>query len=345
LTAALACPLPTVIQGGMGIGVSNWILANAVASAGQLGVVSGTAIDSLFVRRLQDGDAGGHLRRAMSHFPMPDVSADALMKYFLPDGRVDGAPYKMLSMWRQTVGRAREQVAMLASFVEVYLAREGHDGLVGINLLTKVQMPNLATLYGAMLAGVDYVLMGAGIPKEIPGVLDAFAAGEAASHRLDVEGAARPDDAAEHRPGAALRGRSHPQLRGRSSCPSSRPTRWPRCSRARRTARGRLRRRRADGRRPQRAAPRHADVRRARRAGLRRARHADLAAMRDLGLPFWLAGGTATPERVEMPPSPRVPPASRSAPCSPYCEESGLPPPEIKATVLEKVRRGDRRAH
>ena len=30
-------------------------------------------------------------------------------------------------------------------------------GKVGINLLEKVQLPNLATLYGAMLAGVDYV--------------------------------------------------------------------------------------------------------------------------------------------------------------------------------------------
>jgi nitronate monooxygenase len=72
--------------------------------------------------------------------------------------------------------------------VEVWLAKEGHDGVVGINLLTKVQMPNLATLYGAMLAGVDYVLMGAGIPKEIPGVLDRFAAHEPAQIKFEVEG-------------------------------------------------------------------------------------------------------------------------------------------------------------
>src|SRR5690606_31183363 len=97
------------------------------------------------------------------------------------------------AMWRQVVSQAREQITMLASFVEVYLAREGHDGVVGVNLLTKVQMPNLATLYGAMLAGVDCVIMGAGIPREIPGVLDAFAEGRAASIRLDVEGGARDD--------------------------------------------------------------------------------------------------------------------------------------------------------
>ena len=35
-------------------------------------------------------------------------------------------------------------------------------------------MPHLASIYGAMLAGVGYVLMGAGIPLHIPGVLDAL---------------------------------------------------------------------------------------------------------------------------------------------------------------------------
>ena len=62
----------------MGIGVSNWTLARAVSMRGQLGVVSGTCIDSLFVRRLQDGDIGGHMRRAMENFPLPEVSALAL---------------------------------------------------------------------------------------------------------------------------------------------------------------------------------------------------------------------------------------------------------------------------
>ena len=122
----------------------------------------------------------------MARFPVPEVPAAALKRYFLPEGAPAGAPYKLLPMWTQRVSKAREQIAMLASFVEIYLTRE-KGGLVGINLLTKVQMPNLATLYGAMLAGVDYMLMGAGIPKEIPGVLDAFAGGRPARMRFDVE--------------------------------------------------------------------------------------------------------------------------------------------------------------
>ena len=70
---------------------------------------------------------------------------------------------------------------MAGNFVEVYLAKQGHYGPVGINYLEKVQMATPAAAYGAMLAGVDYVLMGAGIPAEIPGLLDSFAAGGPAS--------------------------------------------------------------------------------------------------------------------------------------------------------------------
>lgn len=180
--------LPTIIQGGMGVGVSNWPLARAVAQAGHLGVVSGTALDTVFVRRLQDGDPGGHVRRAIEHFPIGQVGEDAIKRYFLPNGRAVAQPYKMLPMYKQHVSVARQQITMLANFVEVYLAKEGHDGLVGVNLLTKVQLPNMASLCGAMLAGVDYVLMGAGIPREIPGVLDALSEHRTASMKFDVEG-------------------------------------------------------------------------------------------------------------------------------------------------------------
>lgn len=180
--------LPEIIQGGMGIGVSDWRLARAVSRQGQLGVVSATALDSLLVRRLQDGDAGGHVRRAMEHFPIPGVAATVLQQYFLPEGRPEETPYKLLPVYRQVVAKRRHQITMLSSFVEVYLAKEGHGGVVGVNLLTKIQLPNLAMLYGAMLADVDVVLMGAGIPREIPGVLDGFVTHQPAALRMEVEG-------------------------------------------------------------------------------------------------------------------------------------------------------------
>lgn len=172
----------------MGVGVSNWTLANAVARCGQLGVVSGTVLDTLLIRRLAAGDMGGNMRRAMARFPIPGVAESVLARYFRPGGLEPDAPFPLLPMWRRGVSLMREQVAMLAAFVEVTLAKEGHTGPVGLNLLTKVQLPNLATLYGAMLAHVDVVLMGAGIPREIPGVLDGLASHLPVEMRLEVDG-------------------------------------------------------------------------------------------------------------------------------------------------------------
>lgn len=180
--------LPRIIQGGMGAGVSDWRLARAVAVTGQLGVVSGTMLDTILVRRLQDGDPGGAMRRAIERFPIPGIGADVLQRFFRPEGRAEGEPYRLLPMYRRAADTLRERVTMLANFVEVHLAKEGHRGLVGINLLTKVQLPNLASLYGAMLAGVDYVMMGAGIPREIPGALDALVRHDVASIKLDHAG-------------------------------------------------------------------------------------------------------------------------------------------------------------
>jgi NAD(P)H-dependent flavin oxidoreductase YrpB (nitropropane dioxygenase family) len=188
--------LPVIIQGGMGIGISSWPLARAVAKEGQLGVVSGTALDNLLVRRLQDGDMGGHIRRAMDAFPSPSVPMETLKRFFRPEGRAEYEPYTLLPMYRQAVDSFRNQLTVLANFVEVWLAKEGHSGKVGINFLSKVQMPTLPSLYGAMLAGVDYVLMGAGIPREIPGALDSLADHRPSSIRLDVQG---PSDREEER--------------------------------------------------------------------------------------------------------------------------------------------------
>jgi len=88
------------------------------------------------------------------------------------------------------------ELCIISNFVEVFLAREGHKNPVGINFLEKVQMPHLSSIYGAMLAGVGYVLMGAGIPLHIPGVLDAFAAHRPAEYKLSVTGAAQGQDTA-----------------------------------------------------------------------------------------------------------------------------------------------------
>jgi hypothetical protein len=49
-------PPPKIIQGGMGVRISSWQLAREVSKRDGLGVVSGTAMDVIFVRTLQDGE-------------------------------------------------------------------------------------------------------------------------------------------------------------------------------------------------------------------------------------------------------------------------------------------------
>ena len=99
---------------------------------------------------------------------------------------------------------------------------------MGINFLEKVQMPHLSSIYGAMLAGVGYVLMGAGIPLHIPGVLDAFAAHHPAEYRLAVTGAAQDMDTAMlFDPSDYVEGAASDAPAGRASWPLSPPTLWP----------------------------------------------------------------------------------------------------------------------
>jgi nitronate monooxygenase len=185
--------IPKIVQGGMGVGVSNWRLAQAVSRLGQLGVVSGTALDQVLVRRLADGDEGRNMRRGFDAFPFPEMAKRIWNDYFQAGGKPGGTPYPTTAMHQRRDSRKLIELLMVSNFVEVFLAREGHLNKVGVNFLEKVQLPHLASIYGAMLAGVGYVLMGAGIPLHIPGVLDNFAAGKAAEYKLVVTGA--PADA------------------------------------------------------------------------------------------------------------------------------------------------------
>lgn len=334
--------MPRIIQGGMGVGVSGWKLANAVARAGQLGVVSGTAVDTTLIRRLQDGDIGGHLRRAMHAFPIPEVSTRILQRYFHQNGRPDGTPYELASMYRQTVSIARQQLTVLASFVEVFLAKEGHNGKVGINLLTKLQLPNLALLYGAMLANVDYVLMGAGIPREIPAALDALAAQQPASLRFEVEGeSATPPRTISFEPAAIGADTSTVLARPKFIAIVA--------SHALATNLARKSTSRVDGfvvegptagghNAPARGTPTYNEL----GEPIYGERDiVDLNQMRELDIPFWIAGGTGSPEQLTF--------ALEQGACGvqvgtlfAYCDESGFDP-AIKRAVLESTRQGTAR--
>lgn len=333
-------PLPLIIQGGMGAAVSNWRLANAVAQTGQLGVVSGTGIDTVFVRRLQDGDRGGHMRRGIEQFPIRRAADEAMRRYYRPDGLAPGEPYTLLPLYRQVVAPARHELTMLAAFVEVFLAREGHDGPIGINLLTKIQLLTLPTLYGAMLAGVGYVLMGAGIPREIAGALDLLAGHHQARLRFGVEGL--PSDAVEYLefdPGVHWETPPPPLVRPKFFpivASNSLATMLARKAIGQvdgfviegPAAGGHNAPPRGEPRFNERGEPIYGEY-----------DEVDLTKIRDLGLPFWVAGGAGHPERLV---------AARKAGAVgvqvgtlfAFCDESGLAEP-IKRSVLTHAARGE----
>ncbi|HEY5477218.1 MAG TPA: hypothetical protein VIK11_10955 [Tepidiformaceae bacterium] len=194
---ASALGQPELIQGGMGVGVSHWRLARAVALAGQrlgarvLGVVSGTGLPIMLVNRLQAGDQDAV--RALEAFH--PVIGREIMDEYLVEGPQDAnrrcklppKPEFMVTGNKRNKARMM-RLAVASAFVEVWLAKEGHSGPIGINVLEKIQLMHLPVLLGAMMAGVDHVLVGAGIPHQIPAVLANFAKNEPASYRMDVSG-------------------------------------------------------------------------------------------------------------------------------------------------------------
>jgi nitronate monooxygenase len=329
---------PTIIQGGMGAGVSGWPLARAVSQAGQLGVVAGTALDVILVRRLQLGDAGGHMRRALESLPLPGVAQWILDRWYVPGGKPPDAAFRPAPSLEWPLTRELEQLLVAANFVEVFLAREGHGSPVGVNYLEKIQLPTLPSLFGAMLAGVDYVLMGAGIPRAIPGVLDRLSAGKSVELRLDVHGAT--DDFVMCFDPQEFCGGRAPKLerprflaivastsmatmmcRKASGRVDGLVVEGPTAGGHNAPPRGRLRLDEAGepiyGERDE----------------------PDLTTIAKLGVPFWLAGSYGTPERLREALERGATGVQVGTPFA-YCEESGLSE-EIKRRVLELSRAGD----
>ena len=202
-----------LIQGGMGVYVSNWRMAKAVSKDRPgitAGTVSGTGLDVVYVRLLQLGDPGGHVRRAFYAFDDQfDVSIGRkiLNRYYIEGGKqadtkfayspqhivhpaAGGNSFPSPSPETQSVALTLdEEVAELlivTGYAEVWLAKEGHEGKVFINFLKKVELPLIYTMYGAMLAGVDGVIVGAGNPDGLPAVRSRLVEHQTVSSDLQV---------------------------------------------------------------------------------------------------------------------------------------------------------------
>jgi NAD(P)H-dependent flavin oxidoreductase YrpB (nitropropane dioxygenase family) len=219
----------------------------------------------------------------------------------------------------------------------VALAKQGHSGRVGINLLTKVQIPTLATLYGAMLADVDYVLMGAGVPTHIPGVLEQLAHGEPVEWALTTVGSATPTtapvlhfDPSRFSSATKLR---RPKFLG---IVSSHVLATALAKRSNGPVDGFVVERPTAG--GHNAPPRGTftlDRDGSPQYGARD--QVDFAAMRDLHVPFWLGGGITSPERVrealDLGAS-----GVQVGTLFAYCRESGMEP-HLRQRIVASVQR------
>ncbi len=326
----------------MGVAVSTWRLANAVSRLGQLGVIAGTALAEVFARRLQDGDPGGHMRRALAHFPFPDVAERIRQAYYIPGGKGAGESYQLLPIMAKDSPSQTVELTVAANFAEVYLAREGHDNPVGINYLEKIQIPHLPSIYGAMLAGVGYILMGAGIPMKIPGVLDCFVNHQPATYPLHVSGAQEGDDTTvSFVPRQYMEGDLPPLERPKFlAIIASNVLAATMLKRANGRVDGFVIEGPTAG--GHNAPPRGKAVFDAAGEPVYGERdRVDLAKIRELGLPFWLAGGYGSPEMLRQALDAGAA-GIQVGTAFAFCRESGISEP-LKQAVLDRIISGEAR--
>lgn len=179
---------PKIIQGGMGIYISSPHLARTVSMLGQQGTVSGVTLERILVRMLQNGDLDGRMRRALAHFPFPHISEEVVNAFFVEGGIPKGKTIKGIPFFSLYPSEILIKTVICANFVFAWLAKEGHSNPVSINYLEKVSMPHIYAITGAMLAGIDIITIGAGIPIKIPAVINAILKWEIVSYPIPVLG-------------------------------------------------------------------------------------------------------------------------------------------------------------
>lgn len=180
---------PLIIQGGMGVKVANWKLAAAVTRNGGFATVSGVALARTMALQLQRGDEGGHLRRALDHFPFPHIAKKVLDAFYIDASDRRNKARRGIPVYSLHPSDLLIASSICANFAEVWLANDaGIKGRVGINYLEKIQMSIIFEILGAMLADVEYIAMGAGIPWQIPEVINSILEGRLVKYHVSIDG-------------------------------------------------------------------------------------------------------------------------------------------------------------
>lgn len=178
---------PKIIQGGMGVNISDWRLARAVSALKQQGTVSGVAPERVLGDILQHGDPGEIIRQALAKFPFQKVVQLIMKEYFVAGG-IGARPRKNVPVFTINPSALLISLVICANYAFVRLAKEGHVNPVSINYLEKIAPPHIYAITGAMLADVDFITMGAGIALQIPEVITCIATGKEAHYDVPVSG-------------------------------------------------------------------------------------------------------------------------------------------------------------
>jgi len=180
-----------IIMGGMGVAISWYKIAKIVSMLGGLGTVSGTAAERIMASVLSRGDPGGHFRRALKHFPFQDSAERIIREFYIEQGDTK-TPRRSVPVYSLNPSKMLIELIICANFAFVWLAKEGHYRPISINYLEKIAMPHIYAIIGAILAGVDVITMGAGLPINIPPLIDQLIQGRIAEYPIPIVGEKTP---------------------------------------------------------------------------------------------------------------------------------------------------------
>ncbi|HPO74404.1 MAG TPA: hypothetical protein PLJ31_16760, partial [Armatimonadota bacterium] len=169
--------MPRLIQAGMGIHISSARLANITSRLGALGVVSGAGLRHVVVEQVRAGAT--EAIAAARTFPFARYVEELLA--FAPGGSKHRSAVPV-DHPEPRLGALAKRLTTICAYVEVAMAKKGHRGKVGINVMWKCALSVLPTIYGSMLAGVDALVCGAGVPMELPGIVASIRAGKDLSY-------------------------------------------------------------------------------------------------------------------------------------------------------------------
>lgn len=169
---------------------TQWQVARARAREGHLGVVSLVSVGQRLLESLQLGDIGGTMRWALDQCPLGEIANEIKTRYFVPSDQSHRGSSDLPAPPSLPAEPHRSSLLLVGAFAEVFLAKHGHAGRIGIAWPDQTDLDDLAVLSGAMLARVDCVLVPPDAAPFVTQAIDLIAADDFAAWTSRMTGTA-----------------------------------------------------------------------------------------------------------------------------------------------------------